>query len=243
MSIERLLVEFGGNLPFDTTSSRLARINLSVRCEDAGRRPPFEPIERYTIEEPPPMEQETQDLPIGPLGAQIEVAHFSHDNMQAIVRQLDTKAGVFITLLVFLATGILPLAKDVCAKLHWSGPGAVSSWAYFISALVLVGGLVATAVAVQGVIRPRGSERKGVIHGISFSRDILDHRAPEFYHEVTAQMTEDVLLHTLNTQNVQLSRIVQRKTDALQIARWPTMISFVAWALNCAVSFYILTWR
>jgi len=189
------------------------------------------------------MEQETQDLPIGPLGAQIEVAHFSHDNLQGIIRQLDTKAGVFITLLVFLATGILPLAKDVCSKLHWSGPGSASSWTYFLSALILIFGLVATAVTVQGVIRPRGSERKVVVHGVPISRDVLDHSAPEFYHEVTAQMTENALLHTLNTQNVQLSRIVQRKTDALQVARWPTMISFVAWALNCGISLYILTWK
>jgi hypothetical protein len=189
------------------------------------------------------MEQVTSSLAMYRLRAQLEFARYNHDNQQAIIRQLDTKAAVFITLLVFLATGTLPLAKDVCAKLHWSGQGAVSSWTYFISALTLVSGFVATVLTVQRVIRPRGSEHRSIVHGLMFAGDVLSHNAPDSYHEATKQMTEEVLLKNLTTQVFQLSRIVQRKTDALQLARWPTMISFFAWAVNSAVSIYILTWR
>ena len=42
------------------------------------------------------------------LGPQIEFARHVYDNQQAIIRQLDVKAGVFVTLLVFLASGALP---------------------------------------------------------------------------------------------------------------------------------------
>src|SRR5438552_3816088 len=49
---------------------------------------------------------------------QIEFARHSYDNQQGIIRQMDVKAGVFITLMVFLVTEAIPLAKDVSGKLQ-----------------------------------------------------------------------------------------------------------------------------
>ncbi len=173
---------------------------------------------------------------------QIEFARHNYDNQQALIRQLDVKAGVFITLLVFLATGVLPGARDVSAKLHWSGKGALTSWIYVAAGLVLVVGFLATAVCVQRVIRPRGSEHRGLSSGLMFASDILSHGDPERYHAETENMSEQALLKNLTAEIFQLSAIVKHKTDALRLARWPTMISFIAWAINCVVGAYILTW-
>jgi hypothetical protein len=180
--------------------------------------------------------------PVKNLGLQIEFAQHVYDNQQAIIRQLDVKAGVFVSLLVFLAIGALPIARDVSTKLHWTGRGALTSWSYAGSGLILVVGFLATAVCVQRVIRPRASEHTSLSTGLIFAPDILSHGDPEKYHDATEHATEQTLLKNLTVQIFQLSAIVQRKTDALRLARWPTMISFLAWAVNTATGAYILTW-
>ena len=86
---------------------------------------------------------------------QIEFARHNYDNQQALIRQLDVKAGVFITLLVFLATGVLPGARDVSAKLHWSGKGALTSWIYVATGLVLVVGFLATVLSASNELFAR----------------------------------------------------------------------------------------
>ncbi|HEY6350045.1 MAG TPA: Pycsar system effector family protein [Candidatus Angelobacter sp.] len=189
------------------------------------------------------MEQGFQPVVAERFRMQIKFARYNHENQQGIIRQLDAKAAVFVTLLVFLVTAAVPLAKDVCVKLQWSGKGSISSWAYLLSSLVLISGFVATVVGVQRVIRPRGSEHPSIVQGLMFADDILGHEHPDAYHEANQRMTDEVLLKNLTTQVYQLSRIVQRKTIALQRAALPTMISFFAWALNSAFSIYILSWR
>src|SRR5882672_7446369 len=123
-------------------------------------------------------EQRMSDLKEN-LHSQIEFARHSYDNQQAIIRQLDTKAGVFIALLVFLVTEAIPLARDVSAKLQWVGRGSVSSWLYVGSAVFLAIGFIATAIYVQRVIRPRGSEYATGSAGLMFANDILRHGSPE----------------------------------------------------------------
>ena len=176
------------------------------------------------------------------LRLQINFAQHNYDNQQGIIRQLDVKAGVFVTLLVFLAAGALAIAKDVSVKLHWHGRGAASSWIYAVSGFTLVFGFLATSVCVQRVIRLRGSEHKSLSTGLMFAPDILSHGDPEAYYAATESATEHTLLKNLAVQVFQLSAIVKRKTDALRVARWPTMISFLAWAINCVMGAYILMW-
>ena len=112
------------------------------------------------------------------LGPQIEFARHVYDNQQAIIRQLDVKAGVFVTLLVFLASGALPLARDIGLKLVWTGKGAITSWIYVSSGVILAIGFVGTALCVQRVIRPRGSEFGPLSAGLMFAPEILCHKGP-----------------------------------------------------------------
>lgn len=111
------------------------------------------------------------------LQSQLEYARHTFDNQQSTIRHLDSKAGVFITLLVFMATGTLAIARDACTRLHWTGKGSLPSWIYLVSSLLFVLGFLATGWSVQRVIRPRalpvqGSE-KGFYLPVMFSVMII----------------------------------------------------------------------
>lgn len=177
------------------------------------------------------------------LEEQLKFARHHYENLQAIIRQIDTKAGVFITLLVFLATSTFPFVKDLSEKLHWAGKGAVTSWALVATCIVQVVGLLATAVFVHHVVRPRGSERASLSAGLMFWQDILSHSDTERYHAVVEAATQNVLLKSMTSEMFQLSLIIKRKTDALNIARIPTFISFAGWGVCTLLSVYISTWK
>jgi hypothetical protein len=178
-----------------------------------------------------------------PVRQQIEFARHNYDNQQAIIRQLDTKAGVFITILVVLLSAATPSIRDVAAKVVWHGRGAISSWLFAGSGIILVSGLLMTAICVQRVIRPRASEYQSLSSGLMFGEDVLAHADPERYHEATRMADEGTLLQNLTMQIFQLSAIARRKRDALNVALWPTVLSFLAWAVHALFGAYILTWR
>lgn len=52
---------------------------------------------------------------------------------------------------------------------------------------------------------------------------------------------EETLLRGLTAQVFILCTIVKRKTDALNMAWWPTMFCFLAWAVNATVAIYVLS--
>src|SRR5437763_10294584 len=128
------------------------------------------------------------------LQSRLAFARYNYDTQQAIIRQLDTKAAAFITLLVFLATTTLSMSRDVCTRIHWSGRGSVTSWSYFVSILALVTGFVFTAICVIRVIRPRGSEHTNISNGLMFAVDILKYGEPNKYHVALEGATDEILL-------------------------------------------------
>jgi hypothetical protein len=172
---------------------------------------------------------------------QIEFARHVYDTQQALIRQLDTKAGVFITLLVFLATTMILVAKDVCARIQWSGRGAISSWLYIASAVIVVLAFVGTAIGVGKVIRARGLKEAKV--GLMFAHDILKHGGHQQYTAALVATTDRNLLETLAQQVFELSSIFQKKSDAFRSAQARALAAFIAWGVNSLVSVYMLTWR
>jgi hypothetical protein len=170
----------------------------------------------------------------------LEFLQYTHQDQQATIRLLDAKAGVFVTLLVFLITGGLPLVKDVCSHLVWVGPAKVLSVAYALSAGLTIFSFILTTFAVHHVIRPRGSEHRGVMHGVMFFDDILKHRGPEHFHATAKDASDEALVKNLTTGIFNLSRIVQRKTVALDLAKWPTLATFVLWSINTSITVTVL---
>lgn len=179
----------------------------------------------------------------GDINSRREFARYGYENLQAIIRQLDIKAGAFITLLIILTTGALPWLKEVSAKLQWDGRGAITSWIYAVSLASVVLGLLATAACLHRVIRPRGSIHKTVTKGLMFAEDIIQHETPDKYYEAIRTCSEETFCHTLSSEMFQLSAIIIAKKEALGVALWPTTFSFIAWAVNTLAAAYILTWK
>jgi hypothetical protein len=175
------------------------------------------------------------------LKSQLDFARHVFDTQQAAIRHLDSKAGFFITLLVFLATGTLAIARDACTRLHWTGRGSLPSWIYVTSSLLFVAGFLTTAWCVNRVIRPRASPAIRLPNGLVFSRDVVAHLSAEKYHHAVEHTSDELLLNDLNIQIFNLATIVKQKNDALQVAWWPTIFCFAAWATNGTVAIYVLS--
>ncbi len=170
----------------------------------------------------------------------LEFLQYTHQDQQATIRLLDAKAGVFVSLLVLLIAGGLPLVKDVCAHLVWTGPARALGVAYVLSGGLTILSFIVTVFAVHHVIRPRQSEHAGIMHGVMFYGDILKHTDPEQFHDSANELSDHTLVKNFTTGIFNLSRIIQRKTVALDLAKWPTLATFVLWATNCAIAVTIL---
>ena len=174
---------------------------------------------------------------------QLAVAHHTFDTQQDIIRHLDTKAGVFIVLIVFLLTGLLPIVKDVAIHLVWHGKGAHTSWLYLLSGGGAVAAFLVTVWCVHNVIRPRGSSYRGLSCKYSFAEGPLDDEVDDNLDPNDLAPHDNALLRDLIVQIQQLRSILKEKTDALEIAKWPIFACFGCWAINIIVSVYILTWK
>lgn len=177
------------------------------------------------------------------LTSHLTFARHNYDNQQALIRMLDTKAGVMITLLVFLIAGTLPMSSDVASKLHFVGHGCITSWAYVLAACILIGSFLISVWCVEHVIVPRGSAQHAVSNGLMFAEDILKHGTPDNYHLAAERADDAVFFHNIALEIYQLAEIVVKKTKFLRLVRWPIIISFAAWAATAMLSIYILTWR
>ena len=167
----------------------------------------------------------------------------THDTQQAIIRQIDAKAGMFITLLVFMLIGLAPVARDVVTKLHWHGKGAMTSWLYVASGALFVLSVLITAWRVYDVIRPRGYSDRELAGGLVFADALLIHPGHQAYANAVMNTTDNLLLINSIGQIYQLSEILKEKIDALNRAGWPVLLAFTSWTLNTVISIYVFTWR
>ena len=177
------------------------------------------------------------------LEGHLTFARHNYDNQQALIRMLDTKAGVMITLLVFLIAATLTMSTGVGRKLHFIGQGAVTSWAYVIAAGILVGSFLISVLCVERVIIPRSSAQPTISSGLMFAEDILKHSTPDIYHRAVVEADDALLFHNITIEIYQLATIVVKKMQFLRRLKWPIIVSFVAWAATTVLSVYILTWR
>jgi uncharacterized YccA/Bax inhibitor family protein len=90
----------------------------------------------------------------------IQFARHNFDNHQSLIRSSDTKAGVMVTIAVFLAASALQISKDAVSKLAWS------PCSHLLSSLVFVGGSLGLFVSVLWafvtvlrVLKPRGAQQ------------------------------------------------------------------------------------
>jgi protein-S-isoprenylcysteine O-methyltransferase Ste14 len=92
------------------------------------------------------------------LGQLILFARHNFDNYQALIRASDAKAGVLVTLMVFLAASSLQVSKDAITKLRWTPCVPLFTSALFVAASVgLALAVIWSLITVQRVLKPRGA--------------------------------------------------------------------------------------
>jgi hypothetical protein len=165
-----------------------------------------------------------------------------YDTQQAVIRQLDVKAGVMFGILALLLTTTLSLAKDVPPKLHMAGKGSVTSWAFAISIFVFLSGFFWTACWVQATILPRHGKLK-TRPGHMYALEILKHSDAAAFHSSIAGTSSKEFLESLTYNIYMLSGIADEKMKALRRAHLPIFLSLGAWIVSTILTLYISSWK
>jgi hypothetical protein len=176
---------------------------------------------------------------------QIEFARHNFDNHQALIRASDAKAGVLVTLMVFLAASSLQVSKDAIGKLRWSSPALLIVSALLVLATIgLVVAVVWSLVAAQRVLQPRwGADNKTPQKDreLMWQDHVLLHPTSQEYGAAVRAASDELILHNLTDQVFELAYISKIKMDALHGARWAIYLAFCSWTGSIASS--VILWR
>jgi hypothetical protein len=162
----------------------------------------------------------------------IQFARHNFDNHQALIRSSDTKAGVTVTIMVFLAASALQIGKDSVIKLHLQPCRvALASILFLLAAAGLLAAVLWSFVVVFNVLRPRGARytapRKG--HDLMWQEHVLLHENNEAYFSAVSSATPELILRNLTDQIYELAHISKEKMQALAKNRAVAWLGFVSW--------------
>jgi hypothetical protein len=165
--------------------------------------------------------------------AQIVFARHNFDNLQSLIRLSDTKAAGILTLVIFLGTSGVMVAKDIVPYLRWwpSTRIALSVW-FLLMAAGFLSGFARILWIVQRVMQPRGAQHyKSMVVGrdLMWQDHVLAHHTQEGYFTAVSDATDAVLLRNLTDQVFELASISKDKMDTLQKARPAFWWTFLAW--------------
>jgi hypothetical protein len=164
----------------------------------------------------------------------IQFARHNFDNHQALIRSSDTKAGVTVTVMVFLAASALQISKEAVGKLHTQPCLAGLSSALFILATTgLVVCVLWSFFAVHRVLRPRGARytvpQKG--RDLLWQEHVLLHENNEVYFSAVRALSPELILRNLTDQVFELAHISSEKMRALTNGRRVIWLGFGSWVL------------
>ena len=179
-----------------------------------------------------------------PLGQQILFARHNFDNHQALIRASDTKAGVLVTLMVFLAASSLQVSKDAVGKLRWFPCGPLAASALFLAAcLGLAVAVIWSLITVQRVLKPRGAAHyrpPQKDRDLMWQDHVLLHGTNQEYGAAVRVASEELILQNLTDQVFELAHISKEKMDALRSARGAVYLAVWAWTGSIASSLILL---
>jgi hypothetical protein len=177
----------------------------------------------------------------------ISFARHNFENHQSMIRAADTKAGVLITLLLFLGASTIPLGRDVVPKLRWEiGGGAIVSSVYLLTYAVFLAGFVWALIEVSNVVTPRGATHYAAPkagHDLIYYDHVLLHKDSAEYFEALSHASALLILRNLTDQVFQLANICKAKMDGLVNAKRPVAFAFFAWVSNTILGFWIMRWK
>jgi hypothetical protein len=177
----------------------------------------------------------------------ISFARHNFENHQSMIRAADTKAGVLITLLLFLGASTIPLGRDVVPGLRWVvGEGAIVSGVYLLSYVVFAAGFVWALIEVYNVVSPRGATHyiaPKAGHDLIYYDHVLLHKDNSEYFDAVSRASADLMLRNLTDQVFQLATICKAKMDGLHKVKRPVTFAFFAWVSNTILGFWIMRWK
>ncbi len=164
----------------------------------------------------------------------IQFARHNFDNHQALIRSSDAKAGVLVTIMVFLAASALQIGKDSVVKLHLQ-PCLVAwtSTLFVLAAVGLFASVLWSFIVVFRVIRPRGARytvpQKG--HDLMWQEHVLLHEDNEAYFSAVKASDPELILRNLTDQVFELAHISKEKMQAIAKNRGVAWLGFCSWVL------------
>jgi hypothetical protein len=177
------------------------------------------------------------------LGDQSSFARHNFDNHQAIIRSADAKAGVLLTVLLFVIASTIPLGRDVLPKLRWiSGTAWMSSTVFIASYFALCCGFFWSLYLIAGVVSPRGARyypSPKVGHDLLFYGHVLMHKDSAHYFDAVSKAPPELILRNLTDQVFELASIAQDKMAHLKRAQVPIRLALCAWLVNLTLGLWI----
>ena len=176
------------------------------------------------------------------LDSQIQFARHNFDNHQALIRSSDTKAGVTITVIVFLAASALQISKDAISKLTLH-PCSVTilSVVFVVAAIGLLFAVLLSLSMVHSVVRPRGARYTDPqkVRDLMWQQHVLLHENNEVYFSAVREASPELILRNLTDQIFELAHISSEKMDALAKNRWVVRLGFCSWVLMIACGLFL----
>jgi len=171
------------------------------------------------------------------LAVHIQFARHNFDSLQALIRASDNKAGVTVTIMIFLAASALQISKDAMGKLHLHPClAALSSVAFVLASCGLLVSVLFSLLAVHRVLRPRGARYRNGQKGrdLMWQEHVLLHENNEVYFSAVQAASPDLILRNLTDQVFELAHISKEKMGALTRTRWLVWVGFWSWVILIA---------
>ena len=164
----------------------------------------------------------------------IQFVRHNFDNYQSLNRASDTKAAVYVTMMVFLAGTSLGVVKDATAKLCWfPSRMALLSGIFLIAVISLFIAILRTFVMVHRVLKTRGPrfDLEGEkTTNLMWQDHILLSPSSVAYFEAVQEASQRTILRNLTDQVFELAHISSEKMDALRSARRASFVAAWSWA-------------
>lgn len=178
---------------------------------------------------------------------QIQFARHHFDNLQSLIRFVDTKAGVIITVVIFLGATLIPVAKEAVSALHASPCVVALAGGFFLACCA--GFVIALAwilFHVQQVLKPRGAQHYRQIvpgHELMWQDHVIAYQTNTGYFSAVRAASDEILLRNITDQIFELAHISKQKMDAFHQARMALWGAFFAWAGAIIFGVLILRWK
>lgn len=178
---------------------------------------------------------------------QIQFARHHFDNLQSLIRFVDTKAGVIITVVIFLGATLIPVAKDAIPALHASPCVAALASSFFLAGCT--GFVIALAwilFHVQEVLKPRGAQHYRQIipgHELMWQDHVITCQTNAGYFSAVRAASDDIILRNVTDQIFELAHISKQKMDAFHRARMALWGAFFAWVGAVIFGVMVLRWK